>query len=363
VTKRRTRLPIGTLLILAINLMIAFYTTIVDPDLVDRLAFDPASPQFLTAFASLFVHLNLFHLLGNMVFLAAVGASVELAAGAGRFVLVYFLSGLMGELAFATLGGRQGGPLIGASGCVAGCAAYYSAKYISLRVPVGPKMSLSVATITGVWIALQAIGALASLRQGSAISFWAHLGGFICGLLLTMIFQAPELGERELGHAVLEQMNQRGPAAVIHAAEAHLKEHPNDLEALHKIFQAAHTMGDEALETATLLKMIPLSDDASCAALLLRLYELKQMERLSILERARYADRMEQTDARACEALLMSIVAEPENEPRRPEAMLSLVGLKWESNHEQAKRILDQLVRSYPLHNAVDMARRRGWLG
>ena len=80
----KSRLPIITLILIIANLFASFAVAF-DPELVMDFGFNPRRPSFLTIFSGLFLHQNLLHLLGNMVFLAAVGAAVELATGSLQF--------------------------------------------------------------------------------------------------------------------------------------------------------------------------------------------------------------------------------------------------------------------------------------
>ncbi len=361
-TAKSSRIPITTLLLIAANIAAAFIV-VLQPDLIEQFAFRADAPSVQTAFTSLFMHQNVIHLLGNMVFLAAVGASVELATGSLRFAIVYFASGLLGVLAHSLMAGPSGVELLGASGCVAGCAAYYSARYYGLRVPLAPHVSISVASVTGVWVALQALGAVVHIgAEASAVSYWSHLGGFIAGLLLSLVFRAPDLGQRALGHAVLDEMNLRGPAATIAAAQHHLKKHPNDPIALWEIAKAAATMDDRELETETLFQLFETAPEGEHNPVLMRLAALGRLNKLPTIQRTMLAERSKSSDPQLCEALLLSVVGEDIEDPQRPEAMLALAGLKWESDNTQAKKIIEQLSKTYPLHAAVELARVRGWM-
>lgn len=355
-----SRIPITTLLLIAANLIAAF-VVLFQPELIEEFAFHPDHPSFQAALTSLFLHEHIVHLLGNMVFLAAVGASVELATGSLRFAIVYFASGLVGVLAHMVLAPSQ--PLLGASGAVAGCAAYYSARYYGLRVPIAPRTSVSVVTVTAIWVALQALGAVVHIgSEPAAVSYWAHLGGFVTGLLLSAVFVAPDLGQRALGHRVLDEMNRRSPAATIIAAQHHLHRHPNDTKALRQIVSAAADMDDADLEAKTLLQLLELTPESNQVPILKRLGELGRLSMLPALQRTLLADRFKTSDPQVCEALLLSVVAETVEEPQRPDAMLALAGLKRESEPDQSNLILAQLAATYPLHAAVDLARARGWL-
>ena len=182
----RSRLPIVTLLLIAANILAAFIL-LVTPDLAAGYGFHSNHPSPLAAITSLFLHANVLHLMGNMVFLAAVGAAVELATGSLRFVIVYFVSGLVGVAAHyaITHNAVDPTPLIGASGCIAGCAAYYSVRYTNLRVPIAPRKSLSVASVTGMWLVLQLVGAFIKIGETGGTAFWAHIGGFVAGAILS----------------------------------------------------------------------------------------------------------------------------------------------------------------------------------
>ncbi|MER3497080.1 MAG: hypothetical protein C4320_10220, partial [Armatimonadota bacterium] len=177
------RVPYLTLALLAANLGLAI-AAFLNLDLVETLGFHPDSPSLLQAFVSIFVHANTAHLLGNLVFLAAVGAAVELATGPFRYGVVYIVSGLLGVAVYWLSARRLPDPpvLVGASGAVAGCAVYYASRYHALRVLVAPGRAISILAVTGMWLALQVLGAF--LVLGGAVSgraFFAHLGGAVAG--------------------------------------------------------------------------------------------------------------------------------------------------------------------------------------
>lgn len=359
----KSRLPIVTLLLIIANLFAAFAVAF-NSELVMDLGFNPKNPSFLTIFTSLFLHQNLLHLLGNMVFLAAVGAAVELATGSARFLIVYFVSGLFGVLAhfIFTMSLTEPSVLIGASGSIAGCAAYYSVRYVRLKVPIAPRKGISVAVVTVVWLVLQFIGAFVSIGDSSSVSFWAHIGGFLGGLLLSAIFRAPDLGQRKLGHEVLDKMNERGPAAVALAARQHLKEHPGDIKALRNLADAERQLDHPIAEVETLLKLIDVLPESEQSEPLSRLAELEKLATLPSLRRTLLADRFKETDPNTCRMLLDSVVDGPDSDPQVPDAMLALASLEREHAPERATEILNKLQAKFPLHPTVNLARQRGWI-
>ncbi len=367
----RSRVPIVTLLLIIANLFAAFAVAFSaasggdqTPELVATYGFDPHRPSFLTVFTSLFLHQNLLHLLGNMVFLAAVGAAVELATGSARFAVVYLVSGLFGVFAHAifTMGQAHPPILIGASGAVAGCAAYYSVRYTRLKVPIAPRKALSVAVVTGVWIILQFVGAFVHIGESGAVSFWAHIGGVLAGLLLSAVFRAPDLGQARLGHAVLDQMNERGPAAVAVAARQHLKTHPNDLRVLKDLVEAERQLGHPAAELAALVRLMEVLPESEQADPLHRLSELGKLDTLPSVRRTLLADKYKETDPETARLLLESVVDGPTSDPQIPDAMLALAALERDHQPDRAEAILTSLQEKFPLHPTVDLARHRGWI-
>lgn len=367
----RSRLPVVTLLLIIANLFAAFAVAFSAasgaepvPELVRLYGFDPKHPSFLTTLTGLFLHQNLLHLLGNMVFLAAVGAAVELATGSARFAIVYFLSGLFGVLAHAIFTASQTNPpiLIGASGCIAGCAAYYSVRYTQLKVPVAPKKGLSVAVVTSVWVVLQLIGAFVHIGESASVSFWAHIGGVLAGLILSAVFRAPDLGQKRLGHAVLDQMNERGPAAAALAARQHLKEHPNDLRALRQLAEAERQLAHPQAELAALTKLLEVLPESEQPEVLVRLGELDKLATLPAVRRTLLADRYKEANPEVARLLLESVVQGPDSDPQVPDAMLALAALERDDDPARAMEILTALQEKFPLHPTVDLARHRGWL-
>lgn len=357
------RLPVATLILIVANLATAF-ALLWYPDLIFQFGFEPAHPRLQTAFTSLFLHANLFHLLGNMVFLAAVGVAVELATGTLRFVIVYFASGLTGVAFHFLLAARspfEPHPLVGASGCIAGCAAYYGFRYLHLRVPLAPKVGVPVLAVIGGWVVLQVLGAVKAIGDPSAATaYWAHLGGFLAGIALSLVFRAPDPGRLRLGHEVLERMNQRGPAAAAAAALRHLEAHPRDPVALRQLVEAHRLMDDATSEADALARLTELLPDEDLGIPLLRLGELGELSRFSPIQRMRMAERVAPSSPEAARKLYEDVIASAESQ--RPEALLALAALEREQDPGAAVAALARLADEYPLHPSTEIARARGWM-
>lgn len=358
---RIKRIPIVTLLLIASNVAAAFFL-VAAPDQVMEIGFLPREPSLVDALACMFLHVNIFHLLGNMVFLAAVGPAVEFAAGPVRFLAVFTLGGLLGVLlhwAFALQAGDDA-PLIGASGAVAACAGYFSVRYANLRVAVAPGISVPVTAVVFLWALLQVVGAFVHIgADASSTSYWSHVGGFASGLLLSMVFRAPELASVSFGHDVLQQMNERGPAAAKVAAERHLKAHPGDTKAQWEHADASALLGDVDDEARTVLSILESGADTSRA--LARLAAIEKIQLIPDHRRIRYAEQIAQSDLETAKALLLSL-ADDVRSPLQPDALFALASLEIETDRSKANRLLEELVQRHPLHTCVEAARARGWI-
>lgn len=354
------RLPIATLVVIAINVAVA-YASLFHPDIPTQYGFRPDLLLPYTAITSLFVHANILHLLGNMVFLAAVGATVEQLSGTLRFLVVYFMSGLSGVMAHLLMGPRGGDaqPLVGASACIAGCAAYYSIRYLKLRVPMAPKIGLSVFGVTVLWLVLQVLGAFVALGgQKPVTAYWAHIGGFLMGLLLSVAFRAPDIGQLRADREMLKEMSDRSPGAVMAAAEQQLKERPNDVHALQELALVHQQLGEREKESEVLFRLLDLTPEGQQGPLLERLCVIGKATEIPPHRRMAWAERHKEDGSSVSALLLRSVLRDASAESLHPDALLALAS----AEPNRAKDHLRQLQEKYPLHPATEVARAKGLL-
>ena len=158
--------------------------------------------ELLTIFTSLFLHGGLLHLLSNMLFLWVFGKNIEDATGRLRFILFYFICGVIATLVHVAVSPRSMVPLIGASGAIAGVLGAYLLLYpraeITTLVPIPPfilPIELPAYAFLGYWIFLQFISGLPSLGRidSGGVAWFAHIGGFFTGLLLIVLFKRREV--------------------------------------------------------------------------------------------------------------------------------------------------------------------------
>ncbi|MBA2439993.1 MAG: rhomboid family intramembrane serine protease [Thermoleophilaceae bacterium] len=157
------------------------------------------APTWLTLLTSMFMHGGLLHLGGNMLFLWIFGNNIEDSMGRPRFVLFYLLGGLAALLAQTLIEPGSAVPTIGASGAVAAILGAYALLYPKARVVTVifiiifvTILELPALLVLGAWFLLQALNGAGSLAQpvgeGGGVAYFAHIGGFIFGLIMIRLF-------------------------------------------------------------------------------------------------------------------------------------------------------------------------------
>ena len=161
------------------------------------------SSRWSTVFTSMFMHGGWLHIIGNMWFLWIFGNNVEDAMGPVRFVLFYLLCGIGAAALQVGAHPQSTVPMVGASGAIGGVMGAYVLLYPRVHVHLLIFLGFFVTTIAvpavfmlGYWFLLQVIGGFGSVGAGGGVAFWAHVGGFVAGGLLVMVFRKPELLRR-----------------------------------------------------------------------------------------------------------------------------------------------------------------------
>jgi membrane associated rhomboid family serine protease len=154
------------------------------------LEFDPAF-SFVTILTSMFLHAGFWHLLGNLWFLWIFGPSIEATLGSRRFALMYLLSGIGAALAQTALGPAANLPMLGASGAISGVLAAYVSLFPRRRIDtLAFIFVLPIPALFFVveWFAMNLLSGIGSLAgTGGGVAWWAHIGGFLTGLVLVRV--------------------------------------------------------------------------------------------------------------------------------------------------------------------------------
>lgn len=161
------------------------------PAMIERLGFYEALAPF---FVSMFLHGGWLHLISNVWCLWIFGDNVEDRLGHGRFLLFYLAAGIAAAVAQTWAAWGSPYPMIGASGAIAGVMGAYIVLYPAARVltlvPIFfflRFMELPASVFLGLWFWMQLYsGSLALSHAGhlGGVAWWAHVGGFVAGIVL-----------------------------------------------------------------------------------------------------------------------------------------------------------------------------------
>lgn len=358
-TQTKAPVPWVTLVLIFLNL-VASLLALMDHNILLEYSFSPSQPSLVAAFTNLFLHSNLIHLLGNMVFLAAVGPWAESVAGRIPFALIYLCGGLIGVAAHVAMMRAISSslPLMGASGAIAACAGYCAVRFMNHRVPLAPRTTVTVGTVTLIWVALQGLGVFVKAgNDPGGTAFWTHLAGFLVGLLASLLLKAPKQAKIQFGHDILDKMGDRGPGALLHAAESHLETHPNDPRALRDMATAYHQMGDYGHEAETLVKVLDVVPVGSRPQVLEQLAECNGLNLLPAIKRLQWAEGAAADKPLLAKMLLKSVMNDPASADDRPSAIMSLVPLV---DAKEAELLLHDLKTNHAMDPVTDIARTKG---
>jgi membrane associated rhomboid family serine protease len=206
-TVRTHRFPVINLLLIAANVLAFFYESQLNPSALERfistwglmparLTSDLAG-TWPTVFTAMFMHGGWFHLLSNMWFLFIFGDNVEARLGGIRYLIFYLLSGVAAVLLQTYLLPSSRVPMIGASGAIAGVLGAYLILFPRSRVAslVPILFIFTIIEIPAVlflvfWFISQLYSGLFAMQGASAsgIAWWAHIGGFVFGVIMVSFF-------------------------------------------------------------------------------------------------------------------------------------------------------------------------------
>jgi len=203
------RTPILTYGLIALNVLVfiwqltlgerglqnAFETLSVVPANVMR---DPFSLEtVLDMLRSMFFHGGFEHIAGNMLYLWLFGDNVEDRLGEIVYLILYFVSGFVASIAQVLINPDSTIPMVGASGAIAGVLGSYLVLFPGVKVRgivglgrVGGMREMPAWMVLGFWFVLQLINGFASLgaaEYGGGVAFFAHIGGFVAGMVITWI--------------------------------------------------------------------------------------------------------------------------------------------------------------------------------
>jgi membrane associated rhomboid family serine protease len=168
-------------------------------------------PWWVTIFTSMFMHGSLLHLGGNMLFLWIFGNNIEDSMSPVRFVVFYLLGGVFALLAQVLFDTGSPVPTVGASGAIAAVLGGYALLYPRARVItvvfiviIFTIVELPALLVLGLWFLLQLLPAFSDPigEGGGGVAYFAHIGGFVFGLLLIKAFATDVHEDYEAQHRI-----------------------------------------------------------------------------------------------------------------------------------------------------------------
>jgi membrane associated rhomboid family serine protease len=215
---RKKTVPIMTLIFLLINVGVFVYQVLLGqaaqaliyrfgaipweivnlrelPDL--KPMFRSPLPSPFTLITSMFVHAGIFHLIGNMLYLWIFADNVEALTGHIRFFWFYLCCGVAAALTHVLLSPDSTIPMIGASGAISGVLGAYFVRFPKAKVHllffffiIIKVFRVSAPAMLGVWFLFQILnGVLLQNSAEAGVAWFAHIGGFLAGLILIFLFE------------------------------------------------------------------------------------------------------------------------------------------------------------------------------
>lgn len=210
--------PVVNTTIIAINVMIYFVEMAKGPSLNEFIftygliparysnpevgSYFTPGQQVFALLSFMFLHGGFWHLLGNMWSLYIFGDNVEDRLGHLRYLLFYLICGWASGFSHLFFNWHSQVPTIGASGAIAGVMGAYFILYPSSRILtlipiffIPYFLEIPAFFFLGIWFLLQFLSAAGSHGQTTGVAWWAHVGGFVFGILFLKFFlKIPELG-------------------------------------------------------------------------------------------------------------------------------------------------------------------------
>ncbi|MGE5699506.1 MAG: rhomboid family intramembrane serine protease [Deltaproteobacteria bacterium] len=163
--------------------------------------------ELVTPFTAMFLHGGWLHVIGNMLFLYIFGDNVEDILGHGRYLAFYILCGALSFMAQIALQSNSMVPNVGASGAIAGVLGAYILLFPRARIvtllPIViffTLVEIPAFVFIGIWFVIQFLSGALTLGRADALSggvaWWAHIGGFIAGMILVKLMAPGGTGRR-----------------------------------------------------------------------------------------------------------------------------------------------------------------------
>jgi rhomboid family protein len=195
--------PTVTLTIIAVNVAVFLYELSLGMSsyslnrFIMHYGIVPDRFHYSSILTSMFIHGGFLHIAGNMWFLWVFGRGVEDLLGHARYLLLYFAGGIAAALLYILVNSNSTAPTIGASGAIAGVMGAYLIKFPRAHIVTLVFIVIFITTIDIpaaflllYWFAIQffsGVGSVGYSESSGGVAWFAHVGGFIAGMLLVML--------------------------------------------------------------------------------------------------------------------------------------------------------------------------------
>lgn len=197
------RTPYVTYALMAVNVVVflSYVSLFADDRALNRFFFDYAAiparilsgDGFSTLLTSMFLHGGWLHLAGNMLFLYIFGDNVEDEMGHMPFLGFYLTTGVAASAIHILSAPGSVVPVVGASGAIAGVMGGYLLLFPKARIDILLILiiifrifPIPAWIMLAIWFGMQFVGGVGSDPNGGGVAYWAHAGGFVAGVLLTI---------------------------------------------------------------------------------------------------------------------------------------------------------------------------------
>jgi membrane associated rhomboid family serine protease len=197
--------PVVTVGLIVVNVLVFLYEQTLPLPLLQQFvasyALIPAWFSVPALFTSQFLHGGWMHIISNMLYLWIFGDNVEDRLGHGRFLVFYLGAGAVAAILQTLFDPFSSIPMVGASGAIAAVMGAYFVLYPHSRVLTAVFLiiffdivEIPAVFFLGIWFLLQLLSGVGSLAVGNAagggVAFWAHIGGFVAGVLIGMVLRS-----------------------------------------------------------------------------------------------------------------------------------------------------------------------------
>jgi membrane associated rhomboid family serine protease len=366
-----SRYPYVTLALILINTFVFILElTGGDAAAINHWAFVPARPSLVTIITAAFMHAGLLHLVGNMLFLWVFGSVVEDALGPIVYGLFYLGGGLAAALlhwvvTLTLMPSEAFIPCLGASGAVAAVLALFAIRFYRHKVRIFYLFAYYLIRwgtfeapslwVVGLWFGWELLSGFLSLGGGAGVAHWAHIGGFVFGVVMGFALRSPQDAAQEYTiEEARTQLAAMAPRAALEQLLPIVRAHPENEEARTQLARAYEGVGDETAADEQwrilLRQRLARRERAEVVAL------CRQVARRSLLDGF---DGRTLYDVACCfeesfqfpEAvhLLQRVWQANPDAPESELAMLRQATLMKDRVHDpNANSVLDQFLRTYP---------------